>query len=136
MDRRHRHTYNTGVKVSGFFTDHREQFPDDSHATPFIRKVDDGKTVIAGQFARQVRAWGRLQAAHMSVRASTAGNVRDLLTGLQHLDVIVRNQFRGDKKTLDAWKTARHIETGPIPAAPGEPENPAAASTAPATKTA
>ena len=235
MDRRNQHTHNTGLKVSGFFADRRDQFPDDSHAAAFIGKVDDRNAAIADQFAQQGRAWGRLQAAnaarasarttlrgdvvsvrrtvrgialedagvaprfkrqpgdsdqallatargfreeaeavatdlakhgltadflagfsahidafaasiaeknaaqaaHMTVRASTAENVRALRTSLQHLDVIVRNQFRGDKKTLDVWKSVRHIETGPVPAASKEPEAPPATATpSAATKTA
>jgi hypothetical protein len=66
--------------------------------------------------ARAIDDQNAAQAEHAGVRAGIAARVKELMAAMKHLDAIVRNQFRGDEETLAAWRQARHIETGPIPA--------------------
>jgi hypothetical protein len=69
--------------------------------------------------------------AKIAVRAQLDQAISGLMDVLKQLDVITRNQLRNDPAALAAWTKARHIESGPIPAA-AVPETPAPA---PATTT-
>jgi len=71
--------------------------------------------------------------AKVAVRAKLDQAISELMDVLKQLDVITRNLLRDDAATLAAWTKARHIETGPIPAAEA-PVTPATAPT-PATET-
>ena len=68
-------------------------------------------------------------------KAATRGQldqaVSELMDVLKQLDLIARNLLRDDPATLAAWTKARHIETGPIPAAatPATPATTTAAAT-------
>ena len=55
--------------------------------------------------------------ARAAARGQLDQAISELMDVLKQLDLIVRNLLRDDPATLAAWTKARHIETGPIPAA-------------------
>jgi hypothetical protein len=219
MDRRNRHKYDTGTRVSGFFASRLAEFPPETHASTFIAILNAMIGVIAGLFSDQARAWSKLrmatqaraaaretvaedvrvtvrtarglaldtpeaaprfqrqpgesdqsllataraflsesrlladdlakhgltaafldgfndhieafnkaigeqnaaQATHTGIRLDIVKNAAQMMTAIRHLDVIVRNQFRGDATTLQLWARARHVDTGPVSDVPEEP---------------
>ena len=68
-------------------------------------------------FERATSRQGAGKEVHVVARARIAGALKSGLAAVRRLDAIVRNRLRDDPAAITSWKSARHIERAPKPAA-------------------